>query len=62
EAGDTYDSLLPNTDFVKQEKNKKELITLGLLGWNKSRVIAEIPKYRKKVPKIVNPRHIQQPR
>ncbi|KAH0660481.1 hypothetical protein KY289_029229 [Solanum tuberosum] len=30
---------------------KKELITLGLLEWNKSRVTAEIPKYGKKVPK-----------
>ncbi|KAH0706117.1 hypothetical protein KY289_011193 [Solanum tuberosum] len=56
ETGDTYVSLLPNTDFVKQEQNKKEWITLGLLEWNKSRVTAEIPKYRKKVPKIVNPR------
>ncbi|KAH0655619.1 hypothetical protein KY285_030501 [Solanum tuberosum] len=32
-------------------KAKKELITLGLLEWNKSRVTDEIPKYRKKVPK-----------
>ncbi|KAG5631983.1 hypothetical protein H5410_003700 [Solanum commersonii] len=32
-------------------KAKKELITLGLLEWNKSRVTAEIPKYGKKVPK-----------
>ncbi|TMW81817.1 hypothetical protein EJD97_007745 [Solanum chilense] len=62
----TYGSLLPDTDFIKKEENKKELITLGLLEWNKSRVTAEIPKYGKKVPKIVNvkvsPRHIQQPR
>ncbi|KAH0722532.1 hypothetical protein KY290_005184 [Solanum tuberosum] len=33
---------------------KKELITLGLLEWNKSRVTTKIPKYGKKVPKIVN--------
>lgn len=49
-----------------EEENKKELITLGLLEWNKARVTAEIPRYGKKVPKIVNikvsPRHIQQPR
>ncbi|KAH0652715.1 hypothetical protein KY289_030393 [Solanum tuberosum] len=32
-------------------KAKKELNTLGLLEWNKSRVTAEIPKYGKKVPK-----------
>ncbi|KAH0665315.1 hypothetical protein KY290_027577 [Solanum tuberosum] len=32
-------------------KAKKELITLGLLEWNKSRVTDEIPKYGKKVPK-----------
>ncbi|WMV24440.1 hypothetical protein MTR67_017825, partial [Solanum verrucosum] len=62
EVGDTYDSLLPNNNFVKQEENKNELITLGLLEWKKSRVTADIPKYRKKVPKMVNPRHIQQPR
>lgn len=53
-------------DFIKQEENNKELITLGLLQWNKSRFTAEIPRYGKKVPKIVNvrvtPRHIQQPR
>ncbi|WMV42630.1 hypothetical protein MTR67_036015 [Solanum verrucosum] len=49
-------------DVVAEEENKKELITLGLLEWNKSRVTAEIPKYRKKASKIVNPRHIQQPR
>ncbi|KAH0669867.1 hypothetical protein KY285_024002 [Solanum tuberosum] len=59
---DTYDYFLPNINFVKQEENKKELITLGLLEWNKSRVTAEILKYRKKVPKIMNPGHIQVPR
>ncbi|KAG5580623.1 hypothetical protein H5410_051250 [Solanum commersonii] len=35
-------------------KAKKELIALWLLEWNKSLDIAEIPKYGKKVPKIVN--------
>ncbi|MDL1354030.1 hypothetical protein PST93_20795, partial [Yersinia pestis] len=61
---------LPDIDFIsndfKQEENKNELITLGMLKWNKSRVAAEIPRYGKKVPKIVNvkvsPRPIQQPR
>ncbi|KAH0720268.1 hypothetical protein KY284_005298 [Solanum tuberosum] len=45
---------------------KKELITLGLLEWNKSRVTTKIPKYGKKVPKIVNiklsPRPIHKPK
>ncbi|KAH0657857.1 hypothetical protein KY289_026605 [Solanum tuberosum] len=36
---------------VKVIPKAKELITLGLLEWNKSRVTDEIPKYGKKVPK-----------
>lgn len=52
-----------NTD---QEETKTDLVTLGALKWQKPRVAAEIPKYGKKAPKIVNvkvsPRPIQQPR
>ncbi|XP_059301717.1 protein EARLY RESPONSIVE TO DEHYDRATION 15-like isoform X1 [Lycium ferocissimum] len=55
---DTYDPLLPHIDFVsndfKKDENKEELITLGVLKWNKSRIAAEIPRYGKQVPKIVN--------
>ncbi|MCD7458310.1 hypothetical protein HAX54_037870 [Datura stramonium] len=67
---DTCDPVFTDIDFVsndfKQVENKEELITLGMLKWNKSRVAAEIPRYGKKAPKFVNvkvsPRHIQQPR
>lgn len=48
--------------YCLEEEKRKELIALGLSEWSKSRVNAEIPKYRKQVPKILNPRHIQQPR
>ncbi|KAH0657981.1 hypothetical protein KY289_026729 [Solanum tuberosum] len=36
---------------VKVVPKAKELITLGLLEWNKSRVTTKIPKYGKKVTK-----------
>ncbi|CAH9098256.1 unnamed protein product [Cuscuta europaea] len=50
----------------KHEENRKDLVSLGVLKWKKSRDLAEVPKFGRKVPKIVNvkvsPRPIQQPR
>nr|GMD37762.1 protein EARLY RESPONSIVE TO DEHYDRATION 15-like [Ipomoea batatas] len=40
-----------NTD---QEETKTDLVTLGALKWQKTRVTAEIPKYGQKAPKTMN--------
>ncbi|XP_068668232.1 protein EARLY RESPONSIVE TO DEHYDRATION 15-like [Aristolochia californica] len=70
---DNDDLLLPEIDAVfdgykatAEEKNAKEIVSLGSLKWQKPRVLTEALKHYEKVPKIVNvkvsPRQIQQPR
>ncbi|KAG5573171.1 hypothetical protein H5410_062937 [Solanum commersonii] len=49
--GYTCSAIVKIGELKGQKVVVKELITLGLLEWNKSRVTSEIPKYGKKVPK-----------
>ncbi|KAG5585749.1 hypothetical protein H5410_046183 [Solanum commersonii] len=49
--GYTCSAIIKIGELKGQKVVVKELIILGLLDWNKSRVTAEIPKYGKKVPK-----------
>ncbi|XP_019192345.1 PREDICTED: protein EARLY RESPONSIVE TO DEHYDRATION 15-like [Ipomoea nil] len=60
------DGTVRDSGNTEQEETKTDLVTLGALKWQKPRAAAEIPKYGKKAPKIVNvkvsPRPIQQPR
>uniref|UniRef100_M1DRH6 Protein kinase domain-containing protein n=1 Tax=Solanum tuberosum TaxID=4113 RepID=M1DRH6_SOLTU len=49
--GYTCSAIVKIGELKGQKVVVKELMTLGLLEWNKSRVTTEIPKYGKKVPK-----------
>ncbi|XP_059457578.1 protein EARLY RESPONSIVE TO DEHYDRATION 15-like isoform X2 [Corylus avellana] len=64
-----FDDYNVDDDKREQEEDRdycRDLVSMGSLKWRKARVLAEVPRYIEKAPKIVNvkasPRNIQQPR
>ncbi|KAF5752604.1 protein EARLY RESPONSIVE TO DEHYDRATION 15-like [Tripterygium wilfordii] len=62
-----YEEIVKNEKVEEKEDLRRDLVKIGSEKWRKGRIVAEVPRFAEKAPKIVNmkvvsPRMIQQPR